>query len=77
MRTRAESPGPIVAWQRHLIAGGAEVRLVRRGRNLARVLGELTDEGFDAYLPVTAASVAPGVGGAAPELRPLRERPAE
>ncbi len=39
----------VVTAQRQLIEDGATVRLVRRARNMGRLLGDLTAEGFDAY----------------------------
>jgi histidyl-tRNA synthetase len=54
--------GGLVGWQRHLIDEGASVRLVRRPRNLGRLLDALAAEGFDSYAEVGAATVAPGDG---------------
>lgn len=63
-------PGRVVAWQRRLVAGGAEVRLVPRARNLGRLLDQLGAEGFERWASVDATTSAPGV--AELELRPLR-----
>jgi histidyl-tRNA synthetase len=65
------APGLLVRHQRRLIDGGANVRLVRRTRNLGRLLGALAEEGFDAY-----ASIDPATGPVEPlELRALARTP--
>lgn len=66
-------PGRLVAWQRRLIAVGAEVRLVPRRRNLARQLEGLVGEGFGEWAEISAATRAPtGAGAAGLDLRDLR-----
>jgi histidyl-tRNA synthetase len=66
------APGVLVAWQRRLIADGANVRLVPRTRNMGRLLEGLGEEGFDAYATLEAATGPPDGDPGAVELRPLR-----
>lgn len=63
-------PGVVVAWQRRLIDGGADVRLARRIRNRGRLLGELAAEGCSAYLELGAQVGLPGAGE--PALQSIR-----
>jgi histidyl-tRNA synthetase len=51
------SPAEVVAAQRRLVDEGATVRLVRRPRNLGRVLAELGAEGFDGYVTLPSADL--------------------
>jgi histidyl-tRNA synthetase len=56
--------GRLVGWQRALIATGCDVRLVRRTRNLGRLLAGLASEGFDEWVALDATADAPGAAGA-------------
>jgi histidyl-tRNA synthetase len=69
---RAAPAGVLVGWQRQLIEGGANVRLVARARNMARLLDALAGEGFEAYAAVDATTPDPGAPGTTLPLRPLR-----
>jgi histidyl-tRNA synthetase len=73
---RAAPTGILVGWQRHLIEGGANVRLVARTRHLARLLDGLAGEGFEAYATIDATTPDPDGAGATLPLRPLRRAPA-
>ena len=55
-------PGPLVAWQRRLIADGHEVRLVPRTRNLGRLLDGLAAEGFSEWAEVDPDTPPPDGG---------------
>ncbi len=66
-------PGTLVAWQRRLIAVGADVRLVPRKRNVARTLEALRREGFEEWAELDARTRPPATSGPAGlDLRDLR-----
>jgi histidyl-tRNA synthetase len=67
----AADPGVAVAWQRRLIADGADVRLVRRIKNQGRLLGQLEAEGFVARVDLGADAKAPVAGDPLPALTPI------
>lgn len=71
------APAVIVAWQQRLIAAGNDVRLVRRARNMGRVLAGLEAEGFEAQASLGPTTPAPGVRTAELDLRPLEPGPPE
>jgi histidyl-tRNA synthetase len=64
-------PGQLVATQRRLIGDGAQVRLVRRTRNLGHLLGSLQAEGFDAWAALERGAAGDGM----PDLQPLGAGP--
>lgn len=67
------APGTLVAWQRRLIAVGADVRLVPRRRNLGRILDQLRREGFGEWAELDSSTPAPSTPGPAGlDLRDLR-----
>ncbi len=53
-------PATLVALQARLIAGGARVRLERRPKNVAPLLRQLAEAGFDRYATVAAAASGDG-----------------
>jgi len=63
------SPAEIVAARDRFVAEGANVRLVRRPKQLGKVLDQLAAEGVAAFVLVT-----PGVAAAALEPKPLAAR---
>jgi len=65
-------PGVLLAWQRRLIAEDADVRVVPRIRNQARLLDGLAGEGFTEVLDLPGAAAAPAPGEPLPALRTLR-----
>jgi histidyl-tRNA synthetase len=68
--------GVLVGWQRRLIDGGVNVRLVPRARNMGRLLETLALEGFDAFVSLDAAAPAPqdAVGPLVEQPLPRRDR---
>jgi len=58
----ATPAGVVVAWQRALIAEGAEVRVLRRPRNLARALDALGADGVGEWAELGADAAPPGLG---------------
>jgi histidyl-tRNA synthetase len=67
----ATPAGVLVAWQRRLIAEGANVRLVPKARNMGRLLGSLATEGFSTYAQLDASTGPPADRSDGLDLRPL------